>query len=443
VLGFRNEYDDNYYIGIYDAESDTANVKQTSNLTKLHHFMVEHGETPPDVIPTWRYEFRFDVPYTIDVENKFLNKYQPPGYMRLEPYKGTKVPPTIKQLIQHVLNDNGEVYEHYINWLAFIYQYREKPGTAWLVHGTQGTGKNLLFSRVLSPVFGFEYCKTSPLDALEDQFNQQFEEAVLVLISEADVEAVRNQRRVMERLRELITDTPISIRPMRGTRYDARSFTSLMMSSNQPASLDIDEEDRRINVAPRQDEAIRPSDEFLNNLDDELAMFAAHMASVTVDTQAVRRPIQTEARRRLQLISGNSQTDVSSALLDGNLDFFLELMPEANRMDASASILADSYKKIVDEMCRHAVEGTEHRLSRNQLHVIFDYCLDTVPGSSHKFTKFLRYRGIYTERMRKDGELCYGIAAKWQPTEIVFEYMKESHHEEHHSRRSGSRRNQR
>ena len=33
--------------------------------------------------------------------------------------------------------------KHFLNWLAFIYQFRRKPGTDWVMSGVEGTGKAL------------------------------------------------------------------------------------------------------------------------------------------------------------------------------------------------------------------------------------------------------------------------------------------------------------
>ena len=426
-LAFRSAQDDQYYIGTYDAATDTANVRQTGNLTKLNHWLVEQGQGALDVVPTWDYEFRFDLPYVIDVSRKFLNKYSPPVTMRITPSETrAPIPPRTRTVLTSMLADDGEVLEHFLNWLAYIYQRREKPGTAWLLHGTQGTGKNLFFSRILAPIFGGDYCITSPLDALEDQFNQHLETSVFCLFNESDISTTSSQRKVMDRLNELITDDPISIRPMRGMRYKARSFTSCIINSNRNVAIEVARNDRRFNVAPRQEVSLGVlSDRFLRELDDEVVDFAQYLATYRVRPEAAHKPLDTESRRELQAISGNSIDDVAHALHTGDLQFFVDLLPDsAWGPGAGDAILKDRFRTTIEEAVLETLGRREHKVTRDQLHTIFSYCLENVPNSPHKFTRFLKHHAIRPVKLRKDGATPTGIVVHWKADRMTLDAMK-------------------
>jgi hypothetical protein len=47
-----------------------------------------------------------------------------------------------------------QVADHFLNWLAFILQHRDRTKTAWVLHGVPGTGKGLLTNDILRPIFG-------------------------------------------------------------------------------------------------------------------------------------------------------------------------------------------------------------------------------------------------------------------------------------------------
>ncbi|MFK5284277.1 primase-helicase family protein, partial [Lacticaseibacillus paracasei] len=54
-------------------------------------------------------------------------------------------------------------------------------------------------------------------------------------------------------LRNWITDSPLDIRPMGVTRYDADNYCNFIMNSNKRDGVDIDNSDRRYNFGLYQE----------------------------------------------------------------------------------------------------------------------------------------------------------------------------------------------
>lgn len=427
-LAFRDERSDQYFVGWFDPASDYTYISQTGNLTKLQHFLMEHEQPVPEAIPTWRYEFKFDESIRIDFQEKYLNKYVPTDLIGLPKASKPRLPPTIEKIIESFLNDSNEIKEHFLNWMACIYQHRTKTMTAWILHGVEGTGKNIFFDKVLRPIFGTDSCLTMPLNSLEDNFNQHLEQAIFVMFNEADIEETKNQKKVQSRLREVITDSPLSIRPMRGNWYNATSYANVLLASNQPVSVTVGRHDRRYNVARWQPKRLFLTQKEIKLIDEEVAGFAGYLASRSASMDKATQLLDTEDRRKLQEISANSTDETAQAILDGDLDFFFSALPE-HKVNPGENpfwhLQLDAFKQILAEATEYVLAREEHILTRDQLHTLLRFCIDNIPASPHKFTKFLKYHGVYTRRLRKDSQLIYGIKVNWKVSpEIKTELKK-------------------
>ncbi|WP_296029519.1 primase-helicase family protein [uncultured Alcanivorax sp.] len=77
----------------------------------------------------------------------------------------------IRQLVDHLCNNDPVVFEWLMCWFAYPLQHvGAKMATAVLMHSeTQGTGKSLLFERVIKPMYG-EYAATLGQHQLESQY---------------------------------------------------------------------------------------------------------------------------------------------------------------------------------------------------------------------------------------------------------------------------------
>lgn len=82
-----------------------------------------------------------------------------------------------------------ETFEHWLNWLAVIFQHRCKPKTAWILHGTEGTGKGLIVNNILAVLLGRNYVQSKRASELEDKFNGWLEQALIAFIDEIKVSA--------------------------------------------------------------------------------------------------------------------------------------------------------------------------------------------------------------------------------------------------------------
>lgn len=404
-LAFLDPRSDSYFRGTYDEASGAISLEPTNSVRKINDFLAMHGQPKPDAIPEWQYTFAFDDPRSIDIDKRFINRYQPSQYMAIKPEKLSRakptLPPGIDALLHHVM-PSDEAVERFLNWLAVIYQKRIKPGTAWVWTGTQGTGKGLLFGRVLRPIFGERYCKEIDLNQLDENFNGFLEESVLIMIDEAGRDAVRNEEKVLGRLKHYITEPDVSIRKMHTNHYTARNYTSFIIASNEQSPLFIAYNDRRINVAPHQPEQIKPpTDKQLAQLDAELEPFAIYLASREADEALARKPLLNKARAEMMERTQKTADRIAEELLKGNFEYFLDSYTPPMEFHPSSQKheLARDYEKALRSLAERMLVDPNVKVWREQIRSIFEHLIGAMPMGVSKFGQFLGHHGIHYERM--------------------------------------------
>lgn len=137
VLGFCDIPTAQYWKGLWNPERKDLRLWPAKNEKQLGDWYQSHGLTPPEFIPQWTIYFDPRSDEIVNEEAKTINLYRKSEYFDVEPDPNAQFP-TIKHIIQHALNDQGEVYEHFINWFACIFQRKHKPLTAWVMHGDEG-----------------------------------------------------------------------------------------------------------------------------------------------------------------------------------------------------------------------------------------------------------------------------------------------------------------
>ena len=169
----------------------------------------------------------------------------------------TLSPPVITKIIAHAVGSDGDAYWHFINWLAYIYQNRTKTGTAWILHGVQGTGKGLLVDHVLRPIFGKDYVCKQQSRNLKAEFNGWMERAIIVNLDEFDVsDAGSDSGSVMQALKMWITDAQLPIRALHKESRMTDNYSNFILTTNAKSALPVDDGDRRMNFGVRQEEKL-------------------------------------------------------------------------------------------------------------------------------------------------------------------------------------------
>jgi putative DNA primase/helicase len=136
----------------------------------------------------------------------------------------------------------ADLYKWVLKWIAYPIQHPgAKMKTTLVLHGPQGTGKNLFFEALMR-IYG-EYGDVIDQSAVEDKFNDWASRKLFMIADE--VVARSDLYHVKNKLKGLITGDRILINPKGFTSHWERNHLNLVFLSNEAMPVVIEEDDRR------------------------------------------------------------------------------------------------------------------------------------------------------------------------------------------------------
>ena len=133
-------------------------------------------------------------------------------------------------------------YEYLLGWMAHLIQRpEEKPGTALVLRGCQGSGKNT-FAGVLGKLVGRHYVEISDLERLLGRFNFLLSDKLLVLANES---MWGGDRKKIGPLKSFITDADMVFEAKGVEPLRMRHYGRLIVASNERWAVPVDIDDRR------------------------------------------------------------------------------------------------------------------------------------------------------------------------------------------------------
>lgn len=444
VLAFRDKRSAQYFNGIWDEKSQRLELHPAKSELQLAHWMQNHNLPPFEVIPVWDMQFNPQSTVIIDQERRTINTYVPTDYFRLE-HKPTSLDrcPLIKRIMLHAISGGkeDETFEHWLNWLAVIFQHKRKPKTAWILHGEEGTGKGVIVSRVLTPLLGAEYVVQKRASELEEKFTGWMEKALIAFIDEIEVSASQKKDIISGDLRSFITEDVVTVRHMHRAAVQTPNYTGLIFSSNKPNPVIISAGDRRYNVGFFQPKRLFLTQQELDEvIPKELESFMNYIMTRKADIQTAATALKNEAHALLVESNRTSLDVTANQLANGDLMALWEMRMDLNmalQLNGGAAGNAHLYHDIIKREIKqmlHAPRAAyktrtlktqtdkmifhESKLTRDELIVIFEHCVGNMPKTPNKFTSLLKHRGIVTERMRMDDQTrAYGLRVEWKAPE--------------------------
>jgi hypothetical protein len=425
---FRDFFTDCIYNGVYNPKTNmfTEDYPLTAtSRASVQGFMEGHGHDAPDVIPEARLVFdpTDDNPsINLDVKPYYINMYQKTPYQLKPAASGSyeyangekgleETCPAIHMLMKHALGNSNEDLRHFVNWLAFIYQNRQKTGVAWVLGGVQGTGKGLLLNRVLRPLFGAQHVPVRTLENIEEQYNSYMQTALILGVDEFRMfNSKGGLLRVADKLKNQITEPTVTIRAMHQNQIEVPSYTNFIFLTNRPDAIKIEESDRRYCIASRQTTKIADAHpDLIKNIkaiDRELFLLAGFLGEFQVDVLQATKALENVAKQTMKEVSMTLPEEFCAAITYGDLDFFHEILDfdtsdtfNAGRIVASQIIVRDWIKR--------ALLGYDCALKPTDLLQI--YTLIMTEGrvmALKEFTKLLARNGLEVKvcRVFKDAE---------------------------------------
>jgi len=413
-FAFRDFKTSNYFNGHYDSQTGRLNMAMAKNESQLRHFMGQHGQPMGEFVPDWNVIWDPHNPNVVDPVKQEVNLFQPSDFYLnpLAPVPST-LPPTISKVINHVFDYDKPTVDHFLNWLACIVQFQTRTGTAWVWQGTQGTGKGVLFHHIITPIFGEQNVVSKRMEELESEFTGFMENKFVVFIDEIEAGNSLYHSKITAKLKNLIVEPTISIRKMYTPAYMATNYSNMIFASNKTAAVEIAPDDRRFNVSPYQNTPIQLTATEIDVLiPQELAAFFAYLKSAPANQAVARAPLVSNARDTLIKINRTAIDTVADALLNGDLAFLWDHMSSSSlsNMNPLQAVRYTPFRELMVDM----VQNPGTKLSRDDLFVIFEWCIGNMPQSPNKFTSLLKHHRIHATQIWKDGRNMRGINVAWQ-----------------------------
>lgn len=413
-----NKKDESKYYKVEYIPDKGVILSPAHTIKHLSDWCAIKGIPMPEIIEDWELIFDPTTTQIVDYAEHTINTYIPSVYKK-NAKKTTEPPPEeYFLLLKHVLGDSDQVVERFVNWLAFIFQTGKKPQTAWLLHGTFGTGKGRL-RKIISELFGQQFKITTP-EHVQEQFNAYIETAQILWIDEVTTDAW-NTHKMNSKLKDWIVGDTVNIRRMRKDSKQVPNFMGIIAAANEFNGVDIEYGDRRWNVALRQEVPLLQmpwaTDDVIDDeygtlyQEENLQTFANYLYSFQVDRSLARTPMVTESKEAVMRATQSLPKDIIQALQHGNVEFFIQFVQPDNGIP---NIEASKYKQVVEKIIRGGKVG----LKPADIRDIFAYLAgwDQKPG---KFNKALAKNGLDLSGKvaRIDGRVQAGIVFEFAPTD--------------------------
>lgn len=216
--------------------------------------------------------------------------------------------------------DPEGLFRWVLRWIAYPIQ---NPGaklkTCLVIHGPQGTGKNLFFESIMA-IYG-RYGRVLDQSAVEDKFNDWASRKLFIIADE--VVARSDLYHVKNKLKGLITGDWIRINPKNVAAYDERNHCNLVFLSNEVMPSVLEEDDRRHTVIWTP---AKLSSEFYAEVADEIrngGIEALHDHLLTLDLgdfATHSKPFHTQAKEDLIELSCDTITRFFNQWVAGDID---------------------------------------------------------------------------------------------------------------------------
>jgi hypothetical protein len=425
-------------LGVFLPTKRSLRIENSSPVA-AHAWLAEYGLVQKGPFPHIDLVFdpKSDIQYTPGSTQ--INTFKASDYMARKPsttqpssmqdFEGSK---TLMRTIRHMLGAPDEtVVRHFINWLAFIFQRREKSQHAWVLHGRTGTGKSSFVKYLLMPLFGPENVRVVQFGLVMGQFNGYLEQALFCIYEEADSTSVGNNAELMTKLRHYITETTLEMNEKNVKTVQRPNYTNFIFNSNANAPVQVPADDRRFTIAERQTEQIFYTPNELNALltGTELDGFADALSRWPVDPIAAMKPIETQAKRVVHEASTSINQLIAEAVRAGDLQFFIDRTPtEAEALGDFNNRYNPSglFRALIDRYIDHAKHNKPSVISDEDMFVLFrtlipdaKYFQDSKTWRRRHYTALGLDMGKQHRNPANYKELIRGMKVQWTvPSEL-------------------------
>lgn len=421
-LAYRDFKTAGYYNLAYHTVTHELRYARASSLTQLEHFMEQYGAgyngTPTD----WEHVYEPHIKgefSRIDREKRTINVYNPPESAKYDdPLKKAVIPPSIYEVLDHVIGHHAEFLSVMINNWAYQLQTGKPPHTALVFHGVQGTGKGLLLAEILPIVFGKDNVIQKTGKELSENFNGYMENAQIVVYNEADSAMHKNAAGVDSTIKANITEETITIREMYKPSYEIIKKCCLVFASNKSTPVRMEPGDRRFNIGEFQTKPLPKTAEQVEEIRADAIEFRNFLLQYKYDASLIRYIVKTTAREELIHVTAvGAQEFVSIFIEQGNFRFLMEQLPVHIPMDIpltnSNRVPVKTYAYVIYKLLEGMTsQKCEIKISREDLITLWKFNFSTVPDEPYKFATYIKHYRVSLKNIRIGSDVVRGLIVK-------------------------------
>lgn len=231
----------------------------------------------------------------------------------------------ILDLLRYLCTED-RIFRWLLCWMAWPLQHPgAKLGSAVIMHGPQGTGKSVIFNRVMATIYG-DYATVLNQRGLEDRFNADWIDSKLYMCAE-EVVARAEMWHIKNELKEMVTGEWVRINPKNVAAYRQRNQVNFVYLSNEGQPLPIDNDDRRhlvVYTPPKLSPAFY-DDVFAEIESGGIAAFYDYLLKLDIEAtyqgwHPNKHPPMTEAKQALMDLSAPSEMRFVTDWLSGDAD---------------------------------------------------------------------------------------------------------------------------
>ncbi len=287
------------------------------------------------------------------------NTFIPSEYVKeSQVSEGLEVPKNIEILTRHLIGDCEEMYEVFINALAYHLQTGEAIHLGWVFVGIEGSGKGTLMDKVIAPLFGEHNVSRQSLTSFT---GDKIAGCPNSLISHCD-ETMRDKktsREVINNMKKIISNPTYASRQLYYAETDIRNWTMFFFTVN---SFDfvLTTDDRRFNIihTPKKlTDIIKDTTKFRKDITRELDDFANYLMSHKVNNALTRKIVHSEFRDEVILGNLSYEARIATCIITGKLDVFEDRFDRENKYN----------EKRIDEMEDQLKQIHKHQFVKGSL----------------------------------------------------------------------------
>ena len=395
-LAFRDPKSANYYNGFYDQATNQVEIYPARSAAQLKDFLAQYGLELGEFVHDWNMVYEPNNPVVYDPAKRTINRYIRPRFYIANPPVVTVCPAPVMTVLEYVFGGDQNAINHFLNWLATIAQTKKMTRTAWVLQGIEGTGKGVLFHQIIRPILGESNVVAKRFEEMGGNFNGFMRDKLVVFVDEVVPENTAQSRAIATKLLNFIAEPEISIRDMYAMPYVHPNVSNFIFTSNARNSVHISTTDRRYNVGPYATQPFRPTDQFMQDLEQSLPDFYCFLQHYNASPALAGRPLLSTARDTLVELGQTTLQLCIAAVKNGDYQWFVDQLPANDAAAAAGSfehtLALKSYKDILADIAK---DPTGHQaLTRDQLFALFQWNVGKLPTGAAKFATMLNQNNL-------------------------------------------------